>query len=82
MVALVLFVVLALTKATNGDVATAIDFELSWLSPFSVESFSVLATALSLSIFMYWGWDTCLSANEETTRQRAHARAGGAAHAR
>ena len=67
MVALVLFIVLALTKATNGDSATAIDFEMSWLNPFSVESFSVLATALSLSIFMYWGWDTCLSANEETS---------------
>ena len=40
---------------------------MSWLNPFSVESFSVLATALSLSIFMYWGWDTCLSANEETS---------------
>ena len=67
MVALVLFIVLALTKATNGDSPTAIDFEMSWLNPLSVESFSVLATALSLSIFMYWGWDTCLSANEETS---------------
>ena len=67
MVALVLFIVLALGKATNGDAATAIDFEWAWLSPFSLQSFSVLATALSLSIFMYWGWDTCLSANEETS---------------
>jgi amino acid transporter len=67
MVALALFVVLALVKALNGDSATAIDFEWAWLSPLSLESFSVLATALSLSIFMYWGWDTCLSANEETS---------------
>ncbi len=65
-VALALFTAFALGKALGGDVSTSIDFEVSWLSPFSVSSFSVLATALSLSIFMYWGWDTALSANEET----------------
>jgi amino acid transporter len=67
MVALALFVVLAIAKATDGTAATAIDFEWSWLDPFSVTTFSALATGLSLSIFMYWGWDTALSANEETT---------------
>ena len=67
LVALAAFVVFALVKALGGDVGTAVDFELSWLSPFSVASFSALATALSLSIFMYWGWDAALSANEETT---------------
>jgi amino acid transporter len=66
-VALALFTIFAMAKAIGGDVNTAIDFEWTWLSPFSVTSFSVLATALSLSIFMYWGWDTALSANEETT---------------
>ena len=67
MVALALFAIFAFAKPIGGDVSTSIDFEWSWLSPFSVTSFSVLATALSLSIFMYWGWDTALSANEETT---------------
>jgi amino acid transporter len=67
LVALVLFVVLAIGKAVGGDVTTSVDFEWSWLSPFSVTTFSALATALSLSIFMYWGWDAALSANEETS---------------
>jgi amino acid transporter len=67
MVALALFAIFAFAKAIGGDVSTSIDFSWSWLSPFSVTSFSILATALSLSIFMYWGWDTALSANEETT---------------
>jgi amino acid transporter len=67
MVALALFAIFAFAKAIGGDVSTSIDFSWSWLSPFSVTSFSLLATALSLSIFMYWGWDTALSANEETT---------------
>ena len=66
-VALALFAIFAFAKAIGGDVSTSIDFSWSWLSPFSVTSFSILATALSLSIFMYWGWDTALSANEETT---------------
>jgi amino acid transporter len=67
LVALALFVVLAISKALNGDVDTAVDFEWAWLNPFSIASFSALATALSLSIFMYWGWDAALSANEETS---------------
>jgi amino acid transporter len=67
LIALALFVIFAMGDAIGGDVETAIDFELSWLSPLSVESFSALATALSLSIFMYWGWDAALSANEETS---------------
>ncbi len=67
LVALALFIVFAMSKAIGNDVSTAIDFEWSWLSPFSVASFSALATGLSLSIFMYWGWDAALSANEETS---------------
>jgi amino acid transporter len=67
LVALALFVGFALAKATGGDATTSIDFEWSWLSPFSVTTFSALATGLSLSIFMYWGWDAALSANEETS---------------
>jgi amino acid transporter len=67
LVALALFVVFALVKALNGDSTTAIDFQAGWLNPFSVTTFSALVTALSLSIFMYWGWDAALSANEETT---------------
>jgi hypothetical protein len=51
--ALALFVVVAMGKAIDGEIATATDFSWSWLSPFSVASFSALATALSLSIFMY-----------------------------
>jgi amino acid transporter len=66
MAALALFAVVAIGKAVGGDVGTATDFEWAWLNPFSVESFSALAAALSLSIFMYWGWDAALSACEET----------------
>ncbi|WP_406291230.1 APC family permease [Embleya sp. NBC_00896] len=63
---LALFIVLAIGKATAGDVPTSISFSLDWFNPFSIGSFAALTAGLSLSIFMYWGWDTALSINEET----------------
>ncbi|MFI6879158.1 APC family permease [Streptomyces sp. NPDC050400] len=67
LVVLAVFVVMAVTKAGSADfAATSVDFSWSWLNPFSVQSFGAFTAGLSLSIFMYWGWDTCLTANEET----------------
>lgn len=64
---LAVFVVMAVAKAGSADFAgTSVDFSWSWLNPFSVQSFGAFTAGLSLSIFMYWGWDTCLTANEET----------------
>ncbi|CAO0835482.1 APC family permease OS=Streptomyces microflavus OX=1919 GN=HUT09_14150 PE=4 SV=1 [Streptomyces microflavus] len=66
---LALFVTMALSKAGSGDAsfATSLDFSWSWLNPFAVQSFAAFTAGLSLSIFMFWGWDACLTANEETT---------------
>ena len=47
---------------------------LAWLNVTQVPSFSAFTAGLSLSIFIYWGWDTCLTVNEETDGQRPHAR--------
>lgn len=67
MVVLLLFCGMAIAKATQGGAPTALAFEWSWLNPFAVTSGAALAAGLSLSIFIYWGWDVSLSANEETT---------------
>ncbi|WP_432105722.1 APC family permease [Streptomyces sp. bgisy091] len=68
LVVLVVFVVMAVQKAGSGEFAGAsADFSWSWLNPFAVQSFAAFTAGLSLSIFMFWGWDTCLTANEETT---------------
>jgi amino acid transporter len=64
MAVLALFTVLALVKA--GSAPGAISFEWSWLDPTAVSSFSAFTAGLSLSLFVYWGWDTCLTVNEET----------------
>ncbi|MFI0163074.1 APC family permease [Streptomyces sp. NPDC017095] len=66
LVVLALFVVMALRKARAGAFPGHTDFSWSWLNPFAVDSFASFSAGLSLSIFMYWGWDTCLTANEET----------------
>jgi len=47
--------------AKNPQIA----FEWSWFNPFLIPSFSAFAGGLSLSIFIYWGWDVCLTVNEE-----------------
>lgn len=45
----------------------ALPFSWDWLNPLSVSSFAAFAAGLSLSIFIYWGWDVCLTLNEEAT---------------
>ena len=47
-----------------GD-APALPFSWDWFNPLSVNSFAAFAAGLSLSIFIYWGWDVCLTLNEE-----------------
>ncbi|MFV0132093.1 APC family permease [Streptomyces sp. HMX87] len=67
LVVLATFVTMALGKAGSAEFPTSVDFSWSWLNPFAVQSFAAFTAGLSLSIFMYWGWDACLTANEETS---------------
>jgi amino acid transporter len=52
--------------------APALPFSWDWFNPLSIDSFGAFAAGLSLSIFIYWGWDICLTLNEEAT-EGAHA---------
>jgi amino acid transporter len=45
----------------------ALAFSWEWFNPFAVDSFAAFAAGVSLSIFIYWGWDICLTLNEEAT---------------
>lgn len=60
-VVLLWFTIAALDKA-----APAVQFSAEWFNPLGIDSFSAMAVGLSLSIFAFWGWDVCLSMNEET----------------
>ena len=61
------FAVVALVKVAGGDAEIgAPDVSLSWLNPFAVDSFSALVSGLLLCVFIYWGWDSTVTVNEES----------------
>ena len=80
MAVLTIFAVVALAKAFSGtskvvDVTGAdgvvtpttynsVKPSLSWMSPSGVSTKDIIA-GLVLAVFIYWGWDTCVSVNEE-----------------
>lgn len=64
-VILVVYSVMAIMKAAeHGYPGGQVD--LSWFNPMEISSFGAFATAMSLSIFLFWGWDLCLTLSEET----------------
>jgi amino acid transporter len=72
LVVLALFAVIALSKAagdgisrTVGDITYhSVHPSLSWMSPSGLSTSAIVA-GLVLAVFIYWGWDTCVSVNEE-----------------
>jgi amino acid transporter len=65
--ALLIFAAVALVKvAANDAPAGSIDPQLSWFSPFAVDSLSVLVLGLLTGVFIYWGWESAVNLNEET----------------
>jgi len=67
-VVLIMFAVFALVRVYSG---TAESYSLipqwDWFNPFTLDFGSVLAPALLTGIFIYWGWDSAVSVNEETS---------------
>ncbi|MDH6576823.1 APC family permease [Kitasatospora sp. MAP5-34] len=64
---LVLFSITALVKTYRSNApATAIHVSGSWFNPFNVSSATALTAGILAAVFIYWGWDTALSVNEET----------------
>ena len=66
--ALALFVAVALVRVYAGDApAGASHPQLAWFSPFAIDGGSAALTAgVLLAVFIYWGWDSAVSVNEET----------------
>ncbi len=63
---LVLFAGMALWRTRNGEAFDATPISLDWFNPFGIDSFSAFAAGVSLSVFIYWGWDVVLTMTEET----------------
>lgn len=49
----------------SGSAPTGIKFSWDWFSPEGL-TLSAFIAGLSGSIFAFWGWDTCLTVNEES----------------
>jgi amino acid transporter len=69
LIALVIFAVVALAKvygllgpAPVGSVQPSIE----WINPFLIPDSSALAGGLLVAIFIYWGWDSTVTVNEES----------------
>src|SRR5260370_41130731 len=67
LVMLTVLSVTALVKVSNGTApAGHLTPHWSWLNPFNVPTFSAFVSGVILMVFIYWGWDTAVSVNEET----------------
>jgi amino acid transporter len=67
LIMLVVLSVTALVKVGNGTAPPGhLTPSISWLNPFKISSFSAFASGIILMVFIYWGWDTAVSVNEET----------------
>ncbi len=64
---LIMFAVVALVRVYSGTAESySIVPQWSWFNPFTLDFGGVLAPALLTGIFIYWGWDSAVSVNEET----------------
>ena len=62
---LVGFSVVALIRVYNDRIPGSARPSLSWVSPTNLGGTSALAGGLLAAVFIYWGWDTAASVNEE-----------------
>ena len=64
---LVIFAVVALIKVYTGHPVHSVHPNISWFNPFAIKGgVTALNGGLLLAIFLYWGWDSGVSVNEET----------------
>src|ERR1700712_3788899 len=66
-IVLIAFAVVALVRVYPGNAESySLVPQLDWFLPTGLDFGSVIAPALLTGIFIYWGWDTAVSVNEET----------------
>jgi amino acid transporter len=66
-VTLAVFAAVALIRVWAGDAPPgSLHPDISWFSPFAIDSTSALTSGVLLAVFIYWGWDSLVCVNEET----------------
>jgi amino acid transporter len=66
LVALGLFAAAALFQVYTNPPPGAITPSLEWLNPLAIPDATALAAGLIIALFIYWGWDTTATVNEES----------------
>ncbi len=72
MVVLLWFAAVAIFKVYTGNgIGDSVKPNLNWFNPFAAIngshlSFSAISAGVLLAVFLYWGWDTTVSLNEES----------------
>ena len=67
---LMIFSVIALVKVYTGHIAHAVRPSFEWLNPFKIHPIGALSAGMLLAVFIYWGWDTAVTVNEEVKDTR------------
>jgi amino acid transporter len=65
LVTLLVFAVVALIKVYASSPKHSTHIQLDWFNPFTV-GFGPLVLGMLLGVFLFWGWDSGVSVNEET----------------
>ncbi len=67
LVILLIFAVTALVKVNIGEAPAQPPHDpIAWFDPLAAAGFDKFTEAFLAAIFIYWGWDTAVSVNEET----------------
>ena len=67
---LFIFSVVALVKVYTGHIAHSVRPSIEWLNPFKIHPIGALSAGMLLAVFIYWGWDTAVTVNEEAKDTR------------
>ena len=70
MIMLVIFAIAALARVYSGGIAHSIHPSVTWFEPWKVSSFGALSAGMLTAVFIYWGWDTAVTVNEEAKDAR------------
>lgn len=66
-ITLAVFAVVAIVKVYSGDAPAGSEhIQASWFSPFAIHGTSGLVDGVLLAVFIYWGWDSGVTVNEES----------------
>jgi amino acid transporter len=66
---LVVFAAAALIRVNGSAPAGSVHPSLEWVNPFGL-SLGALVDGVLLGVFVYWGWDACVTVNEESRDSR------------